>query len=95
MLCFYCGCIATEQDHLFCRGLRVRKRNRKHTSDGKVVPVCNECNRILRMKQLFTVYDRTEYLIEYYCTRRWKQPYTEEQLDRLIWMRNICQNTPV
>ena len=85
----YCGCIATEWDHLFPRGLRVYTR-KGGTSNKKIVPVCADCNDSLRMQPFFTVRDRAAYLYSTY-KKNWKQPYTEEQIDRITWLRKIVE----
>jgi len=94
-ICTYCGSYGDEQDHLFARGLRgARKRDGKGIGYGKVVLSCSECNRALRNLPLFTIYDRAYFLLQYYCLK-WKYSFTEEQIARIDWLRNVIENNPI
>jgi len=88
-ICTYCGSYGDEQDHLFARGLR-NSRNRHGTGlgYGATTLSCSECNRALHNHPLFTIHDRAYFLLQHYCLK-WNYSFTEEQMARIDWLRNI------
>src|SRR5262245_390081 len=97
-LCIYCGCIATERDHLHARSLRLARGQKRLNRRGyahrslthakqshydETVSACTDCNRALKDFPNPNIRERAAFL-----TVLWR----DRQLDpeRLKWLRAVA-----